>query len=369
MSRIKSRTYRAPGRINLIGEHTDYNSGYVLPGSVDMHLTFEVAPGEGDLFEFHSLHFDELDTCDIQGKGLHRKWSVFFGQVIQLMHDKGYPIAPVTCSFDGNLPIGAGMSSSSALTCGLIYALNDLYDIGLTQLDMVFLASEAERGSGLDGGKMDQYSILMGMDDTLLLLDCQAYKHQNIKVNLGDHVIVLLDTRVSHELLDSGYNDRHADCKRGLQQLKAKYPELNSVRDIVPEILIDGSSLMDKVSLQRLTYVLDENKRVLDVANALKGDDVQEVGRLLYESHKGLRTQYGVSCAELDYIVEWSKGYDEIAGARMMGGGFGGCVIALMEKTEVANLFAQLQLQYRKVFGHDHALYHIQLSRGVHRLS
>ncbi|MFT6807336.1 MAG: galactokinase [Saprospiraceae bacterium] len=362
------RKYRSPGRINLIGEHTDYNSGFVLPGAVDMHLIFEVRPSEDALFHFHSKHFDEVDSCNQFGQGFDKRWSIFFGQVIHLMHKKGHVLKPIYCSFEGTLPIGAGMSSSSALTCGLIYALNDHNSLGISTLDMMYLASEAERGSGLDGGKMDQYSILFGEANAVLLLDCQSYTHRKIHVDLGEYTIVLFDTRVTHELLDSGYNDRHADCKRGLKQLKAKFPELNTVRDITIDQLQAGDALLDPVSRERLNYVIEENDRVQKVVRALEDGKVHELGTLMYEGHEGLRRKYEVSCDELDFIVDWTKDRSEVLGARMMGGGFGGCVIAIVKKDQLNSIFDAMNEEYQERFTISAAMHKIKLSQGVERV-
>jgi len=362
------RRYRSPGRINLIGEHTDYNSGFVLPGAVDMHLLFEVHPSRDDDFHFHSRHFDEVDSCNKYGKGFQKRWSIFFGQVIHFMGQKGHELQPIHCSFDGTLPIGAGMSSSSALTCGLIYILNDYNDLGISTLDMMYLASEAERGSGLDGGKMDQYSILFGEEDAVLLLDCQSYEHRSINVSLGEYTIVLFDTRVTHELLDSGYNDRHADCKRGLQQLKSMFPELTTVRDITSNHMQLGDSLLDPVSRKRLQYVLEENTRVLSVVEELENDNVKKVGQLMYEGHEGLSNEYEVSCNELDFIVDWTKNRTEVLGARMMGGGFGGCVISIVRKDALGQIFTEMNKAYQATFGLSAAMHKVRLSRGVERI-
>lgn len=368
MNTKQIRRYRSPGRINLIGEHTDYNSGWVLPGAIDMTLIFEIQDSSDDLLHFYSEHFDEEDTCDLSGQGFQKRWSVFFGQVIQLLCAKGYFLEPFSCSFGGTLPIGAGMSSSSALTCGLIYAVNDYFNLGISTLDMMYMASEAELGSGLNGGKMDQYSILFGEENAVLLLDCESYTHQSIKVDLGDYTIVLFDTAVTHELLDSGYNDRHADCRRGLRQLQQMFPELKTLRDIEWRHLYEASHLMDRIAERRIHYVLEENVRVMDVVDALKAHELRCVGELMYRSHSGLRHEYEVSCKELDFIVDWTYSRPEILGARMMGGGFGGCVIAIADRSLLDDSFDALNRAYQDRFGMEASMYKVSLSQGVCRI-
>jgi len=333
-----------------------------------MHLIFEVWPSKDANFHFYSKHFDEVDICDVFGQGFKKRWSVFFGQVIHLMKDKGHKLAPIHCAFEGSLPIGAGMSSSSALTCGLIYALNDYNDLMISTRDMMYLASEAELGSGLDGGKMDQYSILFGEENAVLLLDCQSYTHRAIQVDLREFTLVLFDTRVTHELLDSGYNDRHADCKRGLKQLKEMFPALKTVRDISTEMLQAGEQLLDSVSRERLTYVLEENTRVNQVVEALESGKIKELGNLMYQGHEGLRHKYEVSCDELDFIVDWTKDREEVLGARMMGGGFGGCVIAIVRTENLNNTYDALNVVYEARFNRSSAMHKINLSQGVQRI-
>ena len=361
--------YKVPGRINLIGEHTDYNDGYVLPGAVDRHLIFELEKIEGSLFHFHSKYFDQDDTCDITGHGAQHKWSKFFCEVIKVFQNHNLEIAPVRCSFGGNLPIGAGMSSSSALACGLIYALNDIFQLELSKKKMVFLASEAENASGLDGGKMDQYSIIFGEDQHVLKIDCQNYTHEMIPLDLGEYSIVLFDTGVEHQLVDTEYNNRHAECKRGICQLNKRGNQLKSLRDLTHDILADYKKDLDPVLYQRLKYVLNENQRVEDLISALGEDNLKKAGELLYKSHSGLRHDYEVSCKELDYIVDWCLESEGVLGARMMGGGFGGCVIAIVKSAAAEQIFQELHVSYAEQFGIVPSFYPVELSDGIRRVA
>lgn len=362
------RKYRIPGRINFIGEHTDYNNGYVFPGAVNLGLDMTVTPRQGERHRFYSQHFDQGQECDLDGTGLSFGWTVFFHQVLQLMKEKNMIVGAIDCSFGGDLPIGAGMSSSSAITCGLIYALNDLFKLSLSRLDIVKLASEAERGSGLDGGYMDQYAITMGEENSLLLLDCRSLTHESVTVDFNEYGLVLFDTKVTHSLIDSGYNDRHEDCKRGLRVVKQYFPQVETVRDITQGMLEQTKLHMDDISLNRLAYVIAENERVLRCKKLLKEKDIDRLGMTLLESHAGLRDLYEVSCPELDFIVEICESERYVAGARMMGGGFGGCVIALVKKSEVTSVFQKIAVEYEKSFRQKPDLHIVKVGPGIRRV-
>ena len=364
-----TRSYKVPGRINLIGEHTDYNLGFVLPGAVDQFLIFKVEEIEGPEFQFHSGYFNQDDSCDVFGQGAKHNWSRFFCQVIRVLSERKYPIRPIKCSFDGNLPIGAGMSSSSALSCGLIFSLDDIFDLRISKRDMVFLASEAENSSGLDGGKMDQYSILFGEEGQLLKIDCRDYTHELVHASLVNHAIVLFDTKVEHTLIDTEYNDRHAECKQGLAKLNALGENISSVRDIKRKVLDAYQQEMGPVLYRRLSYVLDENDRVERAVAAIELENWHEVGALMYQSHQGLQHEYEVSCEELNFIVEWSRSNEAVLGARMMGGGFGGCVIAIVDMNQIDDIVEELKGAYKKEFGFFPGYYPVRISRGIHRIA
>ncbi|MEL6124288.1 MAG: galactokinase family protein, partial [Bacteroidota bacterium] len=280
--------YRVPGRINFIGEHTDYNLGFVLPGAIDLGLTFRMKKATGVHTEIRSLLYGETARCDALGIGLKQPWTIFFRRTLELLRSRGYQIGPVTCEFGGDLPSGAGLSSSSAITCGFIHGLNHLFELGLSQMDIVQVASEAERGSGVEGGQMDQYAITFGEKGSLLYLDCRSMTHESVNTDLGDYQLVLWNTKVEHSLIDSGYNDRHHDCRRGLHMLQAKDGNIHSIRDISLERLQSMKSELDPVSYQRILYVLQENDRVEATVAALKANDLEVAGELLYESHHGL---------------------------------------------------------------------------------
>ena len=365
----ETRQYRVPGRINLIGEHTDYNLGFVMPGAVDLGLDFRVEIMGGDDHIFFSSHYQEEDHCSLNGAGLKRGWAIFFKQVLYLLEQRGHIIKGIRCEFGGNLPVGAGMSSSSAITCGLIYALNDCFDLGLDKKDIVELASEAERESGLDGGMMDQFAVVFGQENTLLYLDCEQLEYEEVQADFQGYELVLFDTRKEHSLVDSAYNDRHDECKRGLKAIQMRYPEVTSLRDVDYVMIEEEIANLLPLSKQRINYVLDENARVHQVKAALLSDDIGAVGPLLYASHEGLRLDYEVSCEELDFIVDWTKQVGDILGARMMGGGFGGCVIALLKPSHTMANFDRLSIEYNKVFGHNPACYPVKLSKGVHRVN
>ncbi len=357
--------YRVPGRINLIGEHTDYNEGFVLPGAVDLGIDFFIEFSEESNHFFYSTNFNESSEVSSDGSSYEKSWARYFAQVVQVLRSKNLLRSNISCQFGGNLPVGAGMSSSSALACGLIYGLNHLENMGLSSIEIVRIASVAENGTGLQGGLMDQFSIVHGRKDMLLFIDCKDMSHREIAFKPEGYELVLIDTKVEHSLVETEYNSRKNDCDQGLSILKTYNPLLNSVRDISFEEMKKHGKHLSEVQHMRLSYILDENQRVLDMVQAIQKNDCLKIGELLYRSHEGLKSCYQVSCLELDFIVDWTKSYKEILGCRMMGGGFGGCTIALIKKDAILDLFPDLVTVYQEVFGLTPTYYIVNLCDGI----
>lgn len=365
---LEIRKYWVPGRINFIGEHTDYNYGFVLPGAIDLGLIFTAKASYDEKFHFRSLVLDDNDSCNQDGSESTKPWMRYFSKVFDCFNRRAMCSIPLEIEISGNLPLGAGMSSSSALACGLIYVLNDWNNFSLSKMEMVKLASEAENGTGLDGGMMDQFTILNGRKNHLLHLDCLNMTHEEIPVKLDSFNLVLFDTKVEHSLVQTEYNTRTKECKEGLNLLKQIYPEIKTVRDISLSALAKHKTQMQHDVFKRLNFVLKENDRVQQSVESFRTGNLSKLGDLLYSSHQGLRSEYEVSCPELDFIVDWSLSQDQVLGSRMMGGGFGGCTIQIITKEFVGVLFDELKILFRAKFGHEPKMYEVQLENGIRRL-
>jgi len=237
------------------------------------------------------------------------------------------------------------------LECGLAYGLNELFDLGLSKLDIVKLSQRAEHNYvGTKCGIMDQYASVMSKKDHIILLDCQSIKHEYIPINIKPYKVLLLNTNVSHSLASSEYNTRREECEEGVRIIKQNYSKVNSLRDVDENMLAEFKEVLPKVIYTRCKYVIEEKTRVLDAVNALKKNRLHDFGKLMYDTHYGLSKEYEVSCPELDYLVEFSKGYDTIIGSRMMGGGFGGCTINIIHQDAVFDYIERVSKAYFKKF-------------------
>jgi galactokinase len=328
---------RAPGRINLIGEHTDYNEGLVLPAAINRAIYFALSPRADDALHFHALNLQQTYVGDCHQ--LHKSplgWpNYLLGCWSELQRD-GHVLGGMNVIFGGDIPNGAGLSSSAAIESGLLFALNRLFDLRLETVDLACLAQRAEnRFVGMNCGIMDMFASLMGRRDHALRLDCRSLKTTWFPLHLSDYTIVLCDSGVKHQLVDSAYNTRRAQCEAGVAIMKQHLPNVHSLRDITLEQLEAASSDFDAVVYRRCRFVLQENTRVEAACVALSAQDWPSFGQLLLAGHRGLRDDYEVSCPEIDFLVDAAAQHPAVLGARMTGGGFGGCTINLVHTSEV----------------------------------
>lgn len=350
----------APGRANIIGEHTDYNDGYVLPFAIDKRIYFAAAPNGQDHFLIYSTNLNKeltLYPSQVWDKGFAR----FFSSVLQIFKKYNYAVSGLDIVFGGDLPIGGGMSSSSAVTCGFIALLNDQFDLSLSKTDMVNLAVEAEHGIGVEGGNMDQYSIVNGVKGKAILLDCLKGTSNLIDIALGDKMFCLFNSNVTHNLSDTEYNTRSRTCKVAMAKIKNHSQEIMSFRDVTADHL----QYLNSIEAKRVSHILSENLRVHDAVKAFANNDLLRVGRLLNQSHESLRDQYEVSCPELDFLQASLLGSEFVDGARMMGGGFGGCVIALLESAKLKDVALSLEAVYKERFDLELDVYPIKPENGL----
>ncbi len=361
--------FRAPGRINLIGEHTDYNEGFVLPAAIDKEMVFAIAPSVTDRSRVYAWNFHteyKFDISRIFPAEKPFRWANYLLGVIQQIQSLGFEIPPFNCVFGGNVPSGAGMSSSAAIECGLATALNSTFGLGLDPLALAQLAQKAENEFvGIKCGIMDQFASVFGQADQVIQLDCRSLAHSYFPLMLGDYELLLCDSGVRHSLATSQYNNRRQQCEAGVQLLQTVYPNLASLRDVTPDMLIAQAHRFAPIILRRCHYVVAENQRVTDTCHHLQAGDFAKVGQKLYESHQGLQLDYEVSCVELDRLVDLAKDDPHVAGARMMGGGFGGCTLNLIRREAVETFVEKTAHAYKKTTGIDLKTYQISLAPGA----
>ncbi|MGR3808927.1 galactokinase [Jiulongibacter sp. NS-SX5] len=358
---------KAPGRINLIGEHTDYNDGFVLPAAVDKAIYFALRPREDEVVRLYSFDLkDSFETCLNSIQKSSKDWANFLLGVI----DEVKKIAPeklkgFDLSFGGDVPLGAGMSSSAAIESGMGYALSTLFDLELDRLTLAQIAQNAEHNfAGLKCGIMDMYASLFGKEKHLIRLDCRALEHQYLPFDFDDVDIVLFNSGVKHNLADSEYNKRREECEEGVRVLNQKYPEINSLRDASKAQLETIKSEISETVYKRCFYVISETERMMAATEALENSELETFGQLMYETHSGLSENYEVSCQELDLLVEAVKGQDGVYGARMMGGGFGGCTINVISKKYTNETIKAVHQKFEDVYGRTPETYTVQITDG-----
>ncbi|MFK8105097.1 MAG: galactokinase [Saprospiraceae bacterium] len=359
---------KAPARINLIGEHTDYNQGFVMPGSIQRALYFAFGKTEKDKkLKIWSTHFKELLILEAQVTSIAPSWGIYLQALLDVLAEEGVLLTGVHCVFGGDIPLGAGLSSSAALCCGFLFGISHLFELDFSRSKIALLAQRAEQRVGLNCGLMDQYAILYGKAGKVLQLDCQNLTFKYCDLNLENHTLVLINSKIEHNLaVDSAYNARRAACERVVTALvKSGHEEIHSLRDVSFNILANIQNEIDPVDVRRARYVLAENRRVGQMAAAIQKKDWKTCGRLLSESHRGLSQEYQVSVPKIDLLVALAEKQPGCLGARMMGGGFGGCTLNLLHKESQANAITAIQTAYWEKTKIEVEVYEVELSNGM----
>ncbi len=359
--------FRSPGRVNLIGEHTDYNMGFVLPAAIDKAIYFAI-----NLRKDNNCRITALDLNDsIQFSLSHlnkseKHWPNYLIGVVEQFIKSGYALKGFDCVFGGDIPIGAGLSSSAALEAGLAYALNYIFNFGVDKLSLVKMAQKAENEFvGVQCGIMDQYINIFGKSDNVLRIDCRSLEYEYFPFNYKNISIVLFDTCVSHSLASTEYNKRRKECSNGVAVIKKDHPNINSLRDVTIDHLNEYKSKLEPTIYKRCKYVVEENERMINACEALTKHDLRAFGSLMYQTHDGLSNDYEVSCKELDYLVELTKDNSQIYGSRMMGGGFGGCTINLIENDAIESISKNLIEDYKNKFNLQAKMYLTKINSGT----
>lgn len=358
---------KSPGRINLIGEHTDYNLGFVLPAAIDKAAYVAVARREDQLIRLYAKDLEEEYQVDINLlQTIPGHWSAYVLGIVDQLLKHGKQLSGFDLVLTCDVPTGAGMSSSAAVECATAFALNALFDLQLERLDLVRIAQKAENEFvGVKCGIMDMFASVMGNDAQVIQLDCRDLSYQYFPLNLGGYKIVLFDTGVKHSLAGGEYNLRRQQCEQGVAMLKERFPEVNSLRDAnLPMLDEQFRSAVSSTVYNRCLYVIEENIRLEQGCSLLLQNNIKGFGDKMYGSHKGLSELYEVSCKELDFLVDLSKQEDAIAGARMMGGGFGGCTINLIELSAIESIHERFSKHYQSAMGRELAMYVMVPSEG-----
>ena len=374
---------KSPGRINLIGEHIDYNHGFVLPAAIDKFI--ELAIGKRTDGAIHMVALDLEETIILPIHNLAPHATVWVNYIIGVVDQVFNNLATNENNFakikedfnggfsiciQGNIPLGAGLSSSAAVECAVLFALNELYHLSLTKMQMALMAQSAEhKFAGVNCGIMDMFASLHGEKNKAILLDCDSLAFTYYPLALNDYSIVLFDTQIKHALASSEYNTRRLECEQGLKIIQEKYPTVKTFRDIsleqVEACLASNDVNRSKV-YQRCKYVVEEIQRVQLAVQDLAKGDMQAFGKKMFETHKGLSKLYEVSCPELDFLVEAVSNNENVLGARMMGGGFGGCTINIIKKSAVEEITKALTANYAKKMHKELAVYITSIEDGTH---
>ena len=361
--------YTSPGRINLIGEHTDYNGAFVFPGAIDKAMVAEIRPNGTDRVRAFALDLDESAEFGLKEEDApSQSWARYIFGVCREIQKRGGKIAGFDTVFAGDVPLGAGMSSSAALESTFAFALDDLFSLGLSKWDMAKIGQATEHNyCGVKCGIMDQFASVFGKAGKLLRLDCKSFEYEEHPFDPKGYRLLLVDSCVKHELASSAYNKRRESCENVVATLAKRYPEIKFLRDASFAQLEEVKDEVSEEDYKRAAYVIGEVERVLAVCEALDKGDYATVGEKMYETHHGMSKLYEVSCEELDFLNDLAREFG-VTGSRVMGGGFGGCTINLLKEELHDSFIAEVKKRYEEKYGIQPKFYDVVISDGARRL-
>ncbi len=359
---------RSPGRINLIGEHTDYNQGWVLPAAINKEIVLALTHNDSETCNLFSVDLNE--ECSFSLSDIARspiQWANYIIGVVHQLKMEGHQVKGFDCAFGGDIPIGSGLSSSAALECGIGFGLQRLFKLDLDPMQIVKIGHRSENDFvGLKCGIMDQFASVFGKAGHFLQLDCRSLDYTRVPVDFNGHKLILFNSRVKHDLASSEYNVRHQECAQAVCHLKKYYPQINSIRDCLPEMIEQLKSDGLLTLYHRSKFVVEENCRVIEGVEDLTAGRFEEFGEKMYQCHRGLSNLYEVSCEELDLLVDLTTKREGVLGSRMMGGGFGGCTINLVgEKQNIDELIESVSTAYKSETGLDLIDYQVAIADGT----
>jgi len=363
---------RSPGRINLIGEHTDYNMGFVLPASIDKAIYMAIGENKKNKIRLHSVDMQPQGYEVELSENYHKtgiEWADYIIGVVEELQKAGYKIGGFDCVFGGDVPIGAGLSSSAALEGGVAFGLSELFGLSLSRLEITKISMQAENEFvGVQCGIMDQFASIHGEEGKVIKLDCRSLAYYYYPFGWDNIRILLCDTNVRRTLAGSEYNIRREQCETGVEVIGKTHPEVESMRDVTLAMLENHEDEIDDIVYKRCLFVINENQRVTSACDALVNRNLEAFGKLMYASHYGLKHNYEVSCKELDVLVEATESLEGILGARMMGGGFGGCTINLVNLERLDESIESIRDYYKKHIGDEPTFHVVSISKGTHRV-
>lgn len=358
--------FAAPGRINLIGEHTDYNKGFVLPAAVDKRMYAAIAENGTDQVNVFALQYNTAASFPLHQSRAGEGWVNYLIGVTYFLQQTGEQVRGIDVVIGGDVPVGAGMSSSAALCSAYGFALNEIFQLGFSRMELAIIGQKTENEFvGLQCGIMDQFASLHGKKGHAVKLDCRSLEYEYIPFDYPDYRIVLVNSMVHHSLAETEYNVRRQQCEEGVTLLQKHYPGIRSLRDVSYEQLTRHWQEFNAVVYDRCSFIVNENQRLLAACDALRRKDLTGFGEMMFASHKGLSKRYGVSCRELDFLVEAARPLPGLAGARMMGGGFGGCTINIVKQEQVDSFTRSVQQAYQQQFQLQPEVYVMQLEDGA----
>ena len=362
--------FASPGRINLIGEHTDYNGGFVFPGAVDKGIVAAIRLNGTDKVRAYALDLGESSEFGLnEADKPAESWACYIFGVCREIQKRGGKIGGFDTVFAGDVPLGAGMSSSAALESTYAFALNDLYGCGIDKFELAKIGQSTEHNyCGVNCGIMDQFASVFGKKGNLIRLDCRSLEYKLEPFDPAGCKVVLFDTQVKHSLASSEYNVRRAQCEAGVAVILKHVGGIESLRDVTLEMLDTYKNEMDDVVYRRCSFVINENQRVLDACDALEKGDYATFGEKMNGSHDGLSKWYEVSCEELDFLADLGHRNSGVLGARMMGGGFGGCTINLVRDAAYADYLAEVTDKFTHRFGKAPRIIEVNISQGAHQI-
>ena len=363
--------FRAPGRVNLIGEHTDYNDGFVLPVAIDRTAIIVGRPREDRTVCVYSINLEQTDSFDLDLPPAIQRghWMNYIEGVARVLQSKGYELQGVDMVLESDVPVGAGLSSSAAIEIAAAFTLLLLSGKSIDRREIALACQQAEHEyTGANVGIMDQFISAMGEEKTALLIDCRSLEFEKIPVDTKDYALMICDTGVKHDLAASAYNDRHRECEEAVKILSESLPSIQALRDVSMRQFRAYEDHLPETLRKRAHHVIWENERTLAAASALRLRDFDQLGKLMYASHQSLKDDYEVSAPELDILVDLASTIPGVLGSRMTGGGFGGCTVSFVQRERVEEFSELMTRVYKEKTGRDLTIYNCEIIGGAEEI-